>query len=181
MYLIVKLWDTKGLHSCPLCAKKFYCLQFCLSSSTHLNTTRRSRMHLVLSFMTWTLTRTPLTQPNLTVPPLASFAASAAASSAADGSSPLARPSSKGSWWGKKHPDKSGKQKPEQSWSLTINRIITSTLKLRTCGSWVLIRQSVVLVLWERSFLVKWSIYFLKMFYVMVILTENLKLWVEVK
>lgn len=43
------------------------------------------------------LTRTPLTQPNLMVPPLASFAAKAAASSAADGSSPLARPSSNSS------------------------------------------------------------------------------------
>lgn len=45
-----------------------------------------------------TLTKTPLTQPNLTIPPFASFAAKAAASSAADGSSPLVRPSSKGSW-----------------------------------------------------------------------------------
>lgn len=44
------------------------------------------------------LTKTPLTQPNLMVPPLASFAAKAAASSAADGSSPLARPSSNSSW-----------------------------------------------------------------------------------
>ncbi len=48
--------------------------------------------------MDLTLTNTPLTQPNLIVPPLASFAAkAAAASSAAEGSSPLARPSSNGS------------------------------------------------------------------------------------